>query len=580
LVAADFGHNHAIEQTHWKGAESLTKHERKWIQTLTAQGFSCEQVIRFTGIVVLPQALYDARRPVVQELKANQAEKLFQKKKQWTDLDTHFCHDAENKFTGCYFLNKLLMIAILCRVLGMDDTSCTNIFALPLILVVASDEHGLNQIVAYAITLNRTEKTFEHFLTWLKDHLPKTDKAGNPLRPVFIVDRHLGQAQALSIVFPDSRIVFCCFHLTQNLAVMFGELSAVVTAFADLVKCRISEADFLKVIDEEQPQFDEGSGPWVALDFLRNGLDHFSPARIAADTRLQASSFVESANSDVKDMLGHQIETLLHVADSVRMISQRAILHRASIRPSHPLPPYVMSEGVQAKLGTYALKKLEKELAKFGSLKPNSLPPRETVIARQCCRTAIMRKLPCCHLIQIRLQESRLLTGRGCSGVFFDLRDIPPEYHRLELSGGTEPALHTTEEVDPALLQPKRENWSFPRLSQRCEPIFNAARRDKAVRTMLQRLFDDFRSHSATISTGPGFKDPSRPRGRGRYCTRPAANALASLRRSKKNGKGSAAPKKGKGSTRPTKGKESTSPAKGKAPSKGMQTRSKTPSKT
>jgi hypothetical protein len=587
LVQAIFEHNHKIELTSWKGCASLTEDEPTWIQTLTVQGFTAEQIINTTHILVLPQALYDARRPALQELKANQAEKLHQRRKEWTDLDTHFCHDAQNKFTGCYFLNKLLVLALLCRTLGMDDTSCTNFFALPLILVVASDEHGLNQIVAYAITLNRTENTFQHFLTWLKERLPATDKDGMPIRPVFVVDRHMGQAQALAMVFPDSHIVFCCFHLEHNLAAMFGD-STVVTAFDDLVHCRITEAQFLKVADEEQERFDERSSQWDALDFLRKGLEHFSPIRIGSDTRHQASSFVESANSDVKDMMGHQIQTLLHVADAVRMISQRALLHRASIRPSHPLPAYMMSEAVRLKLGEYALNTLAKELAKFQRLKPNSLPPRDLVIARQCCRTAIVRKLPCCHLIQIRFQECAPIGSAASARVFFKLEDIPPEYYRIEISDVPGPAVHTTEEVDLALLQPKRENWSYSHLSHPCEPIFNAAGRDKAVKMMLRRLFAEFSLHSATIPTGPGFQDPSRPRGPGRPCTRPAKNTRANLRRSKNKGKGSAgrtkegstAPQKGTGSTGLTNGKASAGPQQAKGPSHGMATRSQSASHT
>jgi hypothetical protein len=538
LVDATFMHNHEIELTSSKGVDSLTQEERTSIQTLTQDDFTAEQILRKTGLIVLPQSLYDARRPILKELKTNQAEKLRQELHEWKDLETHFCHDAEGKLTGCYFLNKILMVPIVCRTLGMDDTSCTNVFALPLILVVGSDEHGLNQIVAFALTLNRTEKSFEHFLLWLKSRLPATDQDEKPLPRAFVVDPHLGQFNALTMVFPESRIVFCCFHLKQNLAVMFGELSPVLKLFDDFVKCRVTEEDYLARLAEEQPQFDEHTSQWTALEFLRTGLEHFSPCRIGHDTRHQASSFVESANSGVKAMLGHQIETLLNVADAVRMISQRSLLHRLRITPSSPLQPYLMTEGDQSKLGQYALKRLKKELSKYGGLilKPDSLPGPEVVIARQCCRTAIMRKLPCCHLVQLRFQERYSLNDRGFCPVLFDLQDIPAEYLRVEISD-LGPVAHTTEQVDPDGLQPKRENWSYAHLSQRCEPIFNAAPRDKECRTMLRRLFHDWENHSATISTGPGFKDPSRPRGRGHQCTRPAARALASLRRSKKKGK-------------------------------------------
>jgi hypothetical protein len=557
---ACFTHNHDVELTAYKGVDSLTPEERKEIQDLTRKHYTAEQILQQIDLALDAQVLYDARRSVLAELKSNQAEKLARRVSEWTEFETYILRDADNKFQGYYAFQTAFTDTEVCRqTLVMDDQACTNAFLLPLVLIVASDEHNLTQLIAYALMMDRTKFSFKDFLIWVKKRLVKTDDTEDsasesdstsesdddaaPVPRAFVVDRHDGQFAALKEVYPRSRVVFCRFHLGANLRATFGKDSVVRTKFVQLMDCEITEETFVAFIRKQQKHYSKTSKQGNQLQFLLDNLDHYSPARIGQDTRHQASSIVEGANSGVKRMLGHLIVTLEEVAASTRLVALRFFGNRNEKVPSSPLPSWVMDDADQLALGSYALSVLGLEAEQVPSLFL-STPSAETVAKvnnRQCCRIAIMSKLPCCHWIKKLLDEHCPLGDSASCPPLLQLKGIPNEYRRATITSSVR-ATHTVAQVDPARQRPRGSDWSFGHLSQVFEPIFDSARRDKAVQALIRRFLDDCAEHRANHgSPGSGLRDPFRFHCRGRARTYPGRFALCARMMGKSTRKRSAA---------------------------------------
>ena len=106
----------------------------------------------------------------------------------------------------------------------VDDTSCTNTFALPLISTLCRSECGSVHTVAWGLLKNRTIKSFERFFTFLHKHHPGIR--------VFVCDRHHAQSRAIATVFGGGvHIISCCVHLARNITRNTGPHSTLVSLF-------------------------------------------------------------------------------------------------------------------------------------------------------------------------------------------------------------------------------------------------------------------------------------------------------------------------------------------------------------
>jgi hypothetical protein len=81
----------------------------------------------------------------------------------------------------------------------MDDTSCTNRYGFPILVILGTDEHKLSPLVAFALIHNRTIDAFVDFLSWVKQYLcaEHRDLQSTPVPKAVVVDRHDRQFAAL-----------------------------------------------------------------------------------------------------------------------------------------------------------------------------------------------------------------------------------------------------------------------------------------------------------------------------------------------------------------------------------------------
>ena len=96
------------------------------------------------------------------------------------------------------------------NVVFIDDTSCANVFSLPLVTVLCRDPAQRVYAIAWGVVQNRTTASFGRFLGYVKSAFPSIQ--------TFVCDRHFGQRKAIREVFGDGVSIFhCCVRIARNI---------------------------------------------------------------------------------------------------------------------------------------------------------------------------------------------------------------------------------------------------------------------------------------------------------------------------------------------------------------------------
>jgi hypothetical protein len=534
LYEEQWMHSHPIQCTRCRGLSSLTHAQRDAVMECVNHNMSSAQIHQKFDFLISPALLADLQRNAKAKLRSGEAAELKQFLDGRTDVDFKWRMDkVTGTFVGCYMLFKPAQgTQAATGVLVMDDTACTNHFGLPLFLIVGINEHGRNQIIAWAFLFDRTAQEFAKFLKWAKKRLAG---AGQPIRSptAIIVDRHEGQFSAIRQVFPDAQVCFCVKHLAQNIASRFGATSIVHQQFWQLIKGERTEKRWLELLDREVAsllQHVQGNSPkFRMLQWLCDNLKHYSPSWVFQFTSDQASVRVEGTFGVLKRMLNHQKVTLRVLVDAIIKLAWEGVRkwllpRRKAIcgRDILPLP-------MQMFIGDQAAKTLREEVRKLRSWNWISQHfNRDAAEAKQCCLVAKRWGLPCLHLMLLRTEAGATQETKGVEPLL-TLFDFPPHVILPNFSE-REPLLppdHRTKLVDMKHALRDGE-WSRSHLTDRFEPIINAAAGgDPRARDCLTKCWEEY--YQGTDAPPAFFdgrtRDPVRPRKRGGQNERPSHNS-------------------------------------------------------
>jgi hypothetical protein len=170
---------------------------------------------------------YAARRATLMEQRRDQVKALSEAVCSWRGWVTYFPPpNDDGEFQGSFAVQTQIVEHPMCRdTLGMDDTSCTNLFELVAPAIIVPDANSKTQLVAFAILRDQTAEALIEFLTWvfhrLRDQQPKA----------FIIDRAVAEILAIGTVFPRSYICFYLMHVFRNLEEKCGKNHEVVRKF-------------------------------------------------------------------------------------------------------------------------------------------------------------------------------------------------------------------------------------------------------------------------------------------------------------------------------------------------------------
>lgn len=106
---------------------------------------------------------------------------------------THFViTDDQNKLKALYILhNRIVENEYPHDVIIIDDTACTNYYALPLVALIAVDENYWNELLSFALIDSREQISFINYFQKLKEVI-------GDIR-VFVTDRNLSQINRIKM---------------------------------------------------------------------------------------------------------------------------------------------------------------------------------------------------------------------------------------------------------------------------------------------------------------------------------------------------------------------------------------------
>ena len=152
----------------------------------------------------------------------------------------------DNIFQEAFFVNSALVSArLLVDHIYIDDTSCTNLFNLPLVSILCRDDCGTLHCVAWGITKNRTTSSFVRFLTFVSKYFSGIK--------TFVCDRHCAQRNAIINVFGENvHVIHCCVHVARNIQTNTGMRSGLVKLFWNMrfTMSEESERAFINALEK------------------------------------------------------------------------------------------------------------------------------------------------------------------------------------------------------------------------------------------------------------------------------------------------------------------------------------------
>ena len=120
----------------------------------------------------------------------------------------------------------------------IDDTSNTNIYNKNLLTIIVKDDNSFNQLLAFGFLFDQTQNSFELLLKQLHNILNY-----NP--NVIICDRCIAQFNALSKIFPSSKIFFCRVHIERSLLKYFKSDDIIMKLYYLMINMKLKEEDFI-----------------------------------------------------------------------------------------------------------------------------------------------------------------------------------------------------------------------------------------------------------------------------------------------------------------------------------------------
>lgn len=96
------------------------------------------------------------------------------------------------------------------EILFIDTTYCVNQYGMPLFVLLCMDSFGFGRPVGYALIADEVTETFTSVLQFFKEQ----NKASERLNCV-ILDKDYAEIDAVKVVFPNSRVSLCLFHVMK-----------------------------------------------------------------------------------------------------------------------------------------------------------------------------------------------------------------------------------------------------------------------------------------------------------------------------------------------------------------------------
>ena len=511
--ACDLQHTHTIGACHEARARNqLTLEAKKRIQEATKQGLSAHNIRFREGLTCSKDVLYAARREELQRAKHDEMKLLLDEMRAWKDWTNLIRVDESNQFNGCYVFHESVIRTAYARdICILDDTSCTNHYGLPLLVLLSEDENARSQVLAYAVMMSRVKAFFVDFFQQLYQRVG--------LIRLFVSDRNKTQVDALTEVFQGCEVIYCSVHIGRNMKQKASK--DIKSLYYKMRKGQLTEEDFISTCTD-YAESNSTSKPGRFIGKLLEEKNHWLPSSIdrLAHCDNDTTNRVEGFFGTLKCLTEHKRGTLAELVRAVYLRAERLfVLSRNEKRV--PVSEDLISREDQDQLGAFCLAFIGCEYEAMKNLGVSDVDYSDT-----CCRNHLVYKLPCRHLLLQRLRED--------VSPLISLEDILARWHRT-CYDSLQPSTVTTVSARMS----DEQDWAYTSCIDKFERYFTAASHSRPVQEILAKTLDELGSiehQSGTHSTDEPFLPPRSLLLSGSPATRPSRNVdrTAGARRKKK----------------------------------------------
>ena len=466
--SCDIQHTHDISGIcNTRTRNSLSSTQREKIIAATKQGETAYKIRMQEKLTCSKDVLYGARRETIQKMKAVEMESLVDEMKSWLGWENIINIDDNRRFDRCFLFHKRVMEQNYCNVICIiDDTSCTNYYGLPILMLISEDPNGHSQVLSFSIMPSRVKTVFVEYLSQLKERI-------GSIR-LFISDRNKTQISAIKEVFPDALIIYCSLHISRNIKQKVGR--EIYHLYKQMRFKQITEDEFL----ERCQQYIEANQGTKSARFMQSLLaekEHWLPSITSTYIHCDniTTNRVEGFFGTLKNILEHKTQTLANVIRAIYIRAERLWINSLNEKVL-ALPSDLIIEEDAAKIGRYASAIILAEYTDLHEKGSLSVPCSPT-----CCTNHILFNLPCRHLLLERMQHDRL--------PLLSIDDIPL---RWQCSKG-----HQEQPNSVKMLQrPKNREagWAYQSCIDKFERYFTVAERYTKIQKILNNALGELES--------------------------------------------------------------------------------------
>ena len=344
----DIYHNHSLERTYIESKIPLiTKDDKIKLREAVQKGLSTPALRKLTNTNLLPQQMYNVIRNDKKDYFSNEILQLQNYVKEIQNkFDVFWKFDENNKFYNLIIINSIIKSCSYANdIVVIDDTMCTNNFDYPFLVFLVFDENNMVQILAISIISSKDEKNFIDIMSSLKTFIPDIR--------VFLMDRLKSQKNAISKIFPLSKIVYCRLHIERNIIkqIKINNIRDLIQYFRDFLNEKMDKKEY---IDKLKNIICDNDKSLKHIHNLINDVDNYDPM-VLKSLNLKGhttTNSIEGTFGNIKRQTEHKIMPLyavlkLFVNQSDNLIKKNINFKNSDIDkkiyPSSDLGEYAIS---------------------------------------------------------------------------------------------------------------------------------------------------------------------------------------------------------------------------------------------
>ena len=474
---AHWYHNHdsssEFYNAHWN---TMTKEQIQMARQQQELGVLPGQIRANIGTNVNSNIFYKIRKPAIESNKSESLDQLLSQLNE-IDFDSKVDISPNHEFISATFVySKIASSPISLDALCLDDTSGTNVYGLPLEVILVIDSEGRSQMLGFGFLNDRTKNSYQQFLRYIKEKI-----GGEPR--VITTDRSIAQISAIKDILPSTHIVFCRVHLRRDLLKHFECTDDVIKGFDD-IHINIHLCD--KYIDmiSQRLQSLEGSSHEI-IETLIQKADNWLPSIL-----LRKGIFLNLTNNrsegffgTFKNQYGYKRFPIIDVCKKVMTFSRSMYIQSIKSRRNtdihfdgFPCFPYED----RTEVGALALNIISEEYKEL--LNENNNYP--------WCVWCYLRdinpslSLPCRHVMHDSNQ------------IQYHSNDLDPRYLRTSMDNNIE-AEHVVNVIDEY-----KKSLNFSDIMATIAPYASAAPRNPEIMSIFDKTIEELRSTKTELNTG------------------------------------------------------------------------------